>query len=111
LIVLTVVAEVLGLLTLGLIQPWGETWPRWIPVFGGRGVPVRLVTTVAGLGALTVTIYGALFVYTSFNAEMEGARWAVWLINALYAPLLLWGPLLGLVTLHYYRRRSAGSRG
>lgn len=36
-VMLSVVAECLALLTLGLVRPWGEVVPRWIPLIGGRG--------------------------------------------------------------------------
>lgn len=106
LIGLSLIAEVFGFLALGLVRTWGETWPRWVPGLRGRRVPVLPVTVAAGLGALAVTIYGVLFVYTSLSAEMAADPWGIWLLNAVYAPLLLWGPLLGAVTVHYYRRRT-----
>ncbi|UUZ86373.1 hypothetical protein LJK88_25045 [Paenibacillus sp. P26] len=28
-------------LTRGLIAPWGETFPRWIPLWAGKRVPLR----------------------------------------------------------------------
>ena len=28
---------VLGLLTVGLVRPWGEVFPRWLPGLGGPG--------------------------------------------------------------------------
>jgi hypothetical protein len=31
-----------GTVTLGLIRPWGEIWPRWVPFLAGRRVPVAL---------------------------------------------------------------------
>ncbi|MEU1672373.1 hypothetical protein ABZ752_10125 [Streptomyces roseifaciens] len=46
-----------------------------------------------------------MFAYTTFNAEMAASTWGIWLLSIAYAPLLLWGPLLGAVTVHYYRRR------
>ncbi len=106
---LSLASEFFALLALGLVQSWGETWPRWIPLLRGRRVPVLPATIVAGLGALATTIYGALFVYTSINADMEATTWGTWLLNIAYAPLLLWGPLLGMVTVHYYRRRTTVS--
>ncbi|GAA4927101.1 hypothetical protein ACFPM3_08930 [Streptomyces coeruleoprunus] len=104
---LSLVSELFAFLTLGLVQSWGETWPRWIPYLGGRRVPVLPATVVAGLGALATTVFGALFVHTSLNADMAATPWGLWLLNITYAPLLLWGPLLGAVTVHYYRRRTA----
>ncbi|MCO5971703.1 hypothetical protein [Actinoallomurus soli] len=76
---------------------------------GGRTIPVLTATIPAALGAVATTIYGGLFVYTCFHAEINAAAWASWLIKVVYAPLVLWGPLLALVTVHYHlrRRRSA----
>ncbi|MGH3480307.1 MAG: hypothetical protein ACRDQD_26160 [Nocardioidaceae bacterium] len=42
-VVLTVVTEGLALLTLGLVRPWGERVPGWIPHVGGRHIPPRPV--------------------------------------------------------------------
>ncbi|MFI9251234.1 hypothetical protein [Streptomyces sp. NPDC053069] len=109
LVVLSLVSELLALLTLGLVQSWGETWPRWIPYLRGQRVPVVPATILAGFGALATSVYGVLFVYTSLNADMDASTWGTWLLNIVYAPLLLWGPLLGAVTVHYYRRRTAFS--
>ena len=38
---LTVASEGLALLTLGLVRPWGDVVPAWIPRLGGRRIPVR----------------------------------------------------------------------
>ncbi|SEE23649.1 hypothetical protein [Streptomyces sp. TLI_105] len=111
LVALSLVSEVFAFLTLGLVQGWGETWPGWIPYLRGRTVPVLPVTIAAGLGALATTLYGGLFVYTMFHAEMEASRWGTWLLDLAYAPLLLWGPLLAAVTVHYYRRRTTAATG
>jgi hypothetical protein len=109
LIGLSLVSEFFGFLALGLVQNWGEIWPRWIPYLRGRRVPVMLATTLAGLGTLATTVFGALFVYTSVNADMAASTWGTWLLNIVYAPLLLWGPLLGAVTVHYYQRRKTST--
>ncbi|MET9263027.1 hypothetical protein [Amycolatopsis sp. NPDC004079] len=104
LVFLTVLSEGLGFLALGLIQQWGETWPRWIPFAGGKPVDAAKVVIVSSIGAVGTTVYGGLYVYTTFNAEMAGAAWANPLINVIYLPLLAWGPLLAAVTWHYHRR-------
>ncbi|MEV4430042.1 hypothetical protein AB0K23_32695 [Streptomyces sp. NPDC049602] len=104
---LSLVSELFAFLTLGLVQSWGETWPRWIPYLRGRRVPVLAATVAAGLGALATTIYGVLFVWTTFHGEMAASAWGTWLLNVAYLPLLLWGLLLAAVTVHYYRRRTA----
>ncbi|MFJ5675646.1 hypothetical protein [Streptomyces sp. NPDC093097] len=106
---LCVVQEALAFLTLGLVRPWGEVWPRWIPYLRGRRIPVPAAVVPAALGAFACTVYGVLFVWTTLHAEMDITPWGEWLMNACYVPLAAWGPLLAVVTLHYYRRRT-GSR-
>ncbi|TDC27336.1 hypothetical protein E1265_02070 [Streptomyces sp. 8K308] len=115
LIGLSIVAEALGLLALGLVRPWGEVVPGWVPWLGGRRVPVRAVVIPAGLGALVVTtaaVLGAIGWNGSENMAHpdapDGA--AYWVMTAAYAPLLLWGPLLAIVTVAYYRRRTRPRR-
>src|SRR5690349_19230098 len=45
-------SETLGLLTLGLVKPWGEVVPRWVPLLGGRRIPPLVAVVPATLGAL-----------------------------------------------------------
>src|SRR5215218_2707964 len=83
-----------GIVTLGLIRPWGEIWPRWIPVLAGRRVPVAVPTILGGLAALAVTVGGVAFVRLALIEAMglapEPAEpptytgWATW------APGWLW---------------------
>ncbi|MFJ9743434.1 hypothetical protein [Streptomyces sp. NPDC101166] len=103
---LSLAQEGLAWLTYGLIRPWGEVWPRWIPYLGGRPVPVLAAVVPAALGALACTVYGVLLVWTTLHAHMDIAPWGQWILNACYLPLVAWGPLLGAVTVHYYRRRT-----
>lgn len=57
-------AAVGALLTLGLVQRWGEVFPRWMPRVHGRRVPVRLavvpasfVTVIVLAGTLGPTLH------------------------------------------------------
>lgn len=99
----------LALLTLGLVQRWGEVVPRWIPVVGARRVPPLATVIPAGAGALALTVLwlGAMSnVGTIWDIYgLEGAERV--LMVACYAPLLLWGPLLAAVTVSYHRRHRA----
>ena len=96
----------LALLTLGLVQQWGEIVPRWIPLVGGKRVRPLAAVVPAGIGAVALTL---LCVSAMSNVE---EIWAVYgldggervLMIACYAPLLLWGPLLAAVTVSYHRR-------
>lgn len=117
---LSLVAECLALLTLGLVRPWGERLPTWLPFVGGRAVPVRAAVVPASIGALLITALGTYATLNYFfhfvpplndNGEAfptsgPGA-WALW---ACYVPVLAWGPLLAVVTRAYYVRRNRGTR-
>jgi hypothetical protein len=112
LVVLSLVAEGLALLTLGLVQPWGEVLPRWLPWIGGRPLPAFAVVVPAALGALAVT---ALACVTALawngpenNGDPDAPQGVAGLVmTAAYAPMLAWGPLLGVVTVAYWMRRTS----
>ncbi|WP_328834999.1 hypothetical protein [Streptomyces europaeiscabiei] len=105
---LSLAQEGLAWLTLGLVRPWGEVWPRWLPYLGGRPVPVRAAVIPAAFGTLACSVYGVLLVWTTLHAQMDITPWGNWLLTACYLPVAAWGPLLGVVTVHYYRRRTRG---
>lgn len=110
LIGLSLFAEAVGLLTLGLVHRWGEEIPRRIPVLGGRRVPVYAAVVPASLGAALVTLVTWAGAFGWNDAENMGAVDSpdgihYWVMTACYAPLLAWGPLLAVVTVAYYRRR------
>jgi hypothetical protein len=105
---LSLVSMGLALLALGLLRPWGEVVPGWIPLLGGRRVPPLAAVLPAGLAAvlLTVgTVAGAAGWSREFDVAGSPAGAAAWLMTAAYAPLLAWGPLLGATTLAYWLRR------
>lgn len=96
----------LAFLTLGLVRPWGEVWPRFLPVIGGRRVPPRVAIGLATTGGVAATVlwtYSTVLFATGRLVHISGG-WVL-LMTACYAPLLLWGPLVLAVTWHYYRRR------
>ncbi|MGY3333922.1 hypothetical protein ACVW0K_000021 [Streptomyces filamentosus] len=103
-------SETLGLLTLGLVKPWGEVVPRWVPLLGGRRIPPLVAVVPATLGALAaigVVYYFFLSIlFTGYPAGHTATEEVV--LTASYLPLLAWGPLLGAVTYAYYRRRANG---
>jgi hypothetical protein len=107
---LSVLLMGLAALTFGLVRPWGEIAPRWMPVIGGR--PVRRLAAVipAGAGAVALTLlWCAVFsgIDEIFDVYgLDGAERVVVLLC--YAPMLLWGPLLGAVTVSYAKRARTG---
>lgn len=117
LIALSVFAELLGLLALGLVRPWGEALPHWVPLLGGRRIPTAMAVIPASLGALAVTLITVQGAFSWNAPDNMGAPAApdgdkYWIMTATYVPLLLWGPLLAVVTVSYYlRRRRAATVG
>ena len=107
---LVLVSEATALLTIGLVRPWGERAPAWMPLIGGRRVPSRPVVAVALLGSLALTYIwiGAALAYAGgeLGDGFKGSGWEA-LFVAAYAPLLLWGPLVAAVTFDYWRRHRA----
>ncbi len=96
----------LALLTLGLVRPWGERVPRWVPFIGEKRIPPLAAVIPAGVGAVAVTLMwvgvfsdlGPIFALYG----LDGAERVVLLLC--YSPLLLWGPFLGAVTVSYAKR-------
>ncbi|GGP86678.1 MULTISPECIES: hypothetical protein [Streptomyces] len=109
LVFVTLLQEGLGLLSLGLVRRWGEELPRWIPRLGGRRFHPLVAVVPAALGALALTAITCLGAVTwnEVNAANPDAPTgpALWIFNLSYAPLLLWGPLLGVLAVAYWRRR------
>jgi hypothetical protein len=106
LICLSLTIEGLALLAFGLVRPWGEHVPRRFPVIGGRRVPPRLVVAVAGTGTLLITFIALMFFIPGDSiADLEATDAGRVVAVACYLPLLLWGPLLGALTIAYHRRR------
>jgi hypothetical protein len=105
---LSVVQEAAALLALGLVQPWGEIAPPWIPVIGGKRVRsmAALIPALTGAAILTGlwTVSILRMPSSALFDDFENTFQKV-LVSACYLPLLAWGPLLAVVALDYHRRR------
>ncbi|MDQ3692248.1 MAG: hypothetical protein M3464_01290 [Chloroflexota bacterium] len=100
-----------AVLTLGLVQWWGEVFPRWIPVLAGRRVPPALAIVPAALVAVAVTSAGLMFVRLTLLGTIGEAFTFIDSVDwAALAPELLWplwGVALAAATVAYsYRRRA-----
>lgn len=93
-----------AILTLGLVQRWGEIFPRWLPGLAGRRVPVLLAVVPALLVSLLVTSAGLMFVRLWLTGGLSAfdGNWAA-LVPELLWPL--WGVALAAATLAYWLRR------
>ncbi|MEU9300858.1 hypothetical protein [Streptomyces sp. NPDC048269] len=120
-VILSVVSELLAFTAVGLVAPWGESVPRWIPVLGGRRIPVAAAAVPAALGACALTaLWTVLAVVTQVAGTTlqgdplpagfpsEAGGWTALWFYVCYTPLVLWGPLLAVVTVAYWRRRTGG---
>ncbi|HEX7745983.1 MAG TPA: hypothetical protein VF462_12055 [Micromonosporaceae bacterium] len=101
-------AVVGAVLTLGLIQRWGEVFPRWMVGLAGRPVPVLLAVVPATFVTIAVAAAGVSAVSSPKFLDLAGD------LNAAALPLMLW-PLwavaLGTATFAYYLRRRGGFPG
>ncbi|MFJ8668050.1 hypothetical protein [Streptomyces sp. NPDC093600] len=112
-IVLTVAAELLAFLTLGLVRSWGEVFPRRLPFVGGRPVGAAAATSAALAGAVALCALVGWFTYAAYaglgensvGTHTDGPAQQV-LLYVCYLPLLAWGPLLAAVAVAYHRRRA-----
>ncbi|MEV7236553.1 hypothetical protein AB0N06_21955 [Streptomyces sp. NPDC051020] len=118
---LSVVSELLAFTAIGLVARWGEVFPGWLPGLRGSRVPVRLAVVPAALGATVLTVVFSLLspITTVMGMTIRGDELppdapgqgtgvaSVW-FHSCYAPLVLWGPLLAVLTVAYWRRRRGG---
>lgn len=96
-----------AVLTLGLVQRWGEVFPRWMVGLAGRRVPVWLATVPATVVAVLVTSASLGLVTSGTMAHLAGDG------ALLAAPMLLWpvwGVALGAAALGYHLRRRGACR-
>lgn len=95
-----------AILTLGLVQRWGEVFPRWIPFIGGTPVPLALVIVPAGLMSVLITGAGLTFVRLTLTGRYRlDTDWAM------SGPMLLWpawGVALATATVAYFHRTRPG---
>ncbi|CAL9654506.1 hypothetical protein SUDANB15_06713 [Streptomyces sp. enrichment culture] len=122
-VLLSVLSEAFAFTAIGLIARWGEVFPRWIPFLRGRRVPRRAAVLPAAIGAAGLTLlFTLLFVVSEIRGTTirggdlpadypsQAGGWEAAWFSFCYAPLTLWGPLLGVLTVAYWKRRSAAGR-
>lgn len=117
---LSILSETFAFTAIGLIARWGEVFPRWIPVLRGRRVPRKAAVLPAAVGAMILTLlFTLLFIVSeirgttirggelSADSPSQASGWEAAWFYFCYAPLTLWGPLLAVLTVAYWKRRSA----
>lgn len=90
-------------LTIGLIRPWGEIFPRWMPFLAGRRVPVWFAAGPGSFIAAVLCISAIPMIRAFAESGMEGG-----LMSMVIFPFWFWGPMLALAVWGYVlHRRSA----
>ena len=102
------------LLMLGLVQRWGEVFPRWMIGLAGRRVPIALAVVPASLVSVLL-IVGGIGIWSGLaqmvaNLVAGGAEGTEIIGEIIFqvGPTLLfpvWGVALAVATLGYYYRR------
>lgn len=92
-------------LTIGLIRPWGEVFPRWMPGLAGRRVPIAAAAVPGGLIAVTL-IFSAVPMLVMFGEQglVDG------IVGAITFPCWYWGPALALAVWGYVAHRTRSER-
>ncbi|WP_324649312.1 hypothetical protein [Georgenia sp. H159] len=94
-----------AVLTLGLVQRWGEVFPRWVPRLAGRPVPVAAAVVPAGLVAAVLVPAGLSMIRQVLGEAAQIDAIADW---AAFGPTFLWplwGVALAVAALGYALRR------
>jgi hypothetical protein len=103
-----------AVLMLGLVQHWGEVFPRWMIGLRGRRVPIALAVITASFVSVLL-IVGGVAIWSGLSqmvaALAAGGAEGVEIIGAIIfqvGPTLLfpvWGVALAVAALGYYYRR------
>jgi hypothetical protein len=103
-----------AVLTFGLVQRWGEVFPRWMIGLAGRRVPIALALIPASLISVLFVV-GGIGIWSGLgqmvaNMVASGAGKAEIIGGIIFVvgPTLLlpvWGVALAVATLGYYYRR------
>ncbi|GAB3762454.1 hypothetical protein [Microlunatus parietis] len=93
-----------ALLTTGLVRPWGERLPSWLPGLGGRRVPIWLAV-VPGAGAAIMILQFGLRTTPGTIAAVATMTPENWGATAPGLFILPWGIALALAVYGYAARR------
>jgi len=93
-----------AMLTIGLVRPWGEVYPRWIPYLRGKRVRPRTAIVPATAVAVLVTSAGLMYVRWLLLGRIDLAAdtWGLF-VPEFFWPV--WGGALAAATLAYHLRR------
>jgi hypothetical protein len=93
-----------GLLALALVRPWGRVVPRGWLLVGSAGASVLLVA-YGGLNVLVGALVLSGVIHPAGSVDRTALRWHVGVWDLWF---LVWGILLALATVGYWRRTVTG---
>jgi hypothetical protein len=96
-----------AVLMLGLVQRWGEVFPRWMIGLAGRRVPIALAVVPASIMSVLFMV-GGIAMWSGLDRMVAGAVATGQDIVFVGGPVLLfpvWAVALAVATLGYYYRR------
>jgi hypothetical protein len=94
-------------LMLGLVQRWGEVFPRWMVGLAGRRVPIALAVVPASIASVLLMV-GGISIWSGMAEMAENAAATGEDVGIAVGPaalFLVWGAALAVATLGYYYRR------
>ncbi|MEK4936958.1 hypothetical protein BW425_21655 [Bacillus pseudomycoides] len=95
-----------AILTLGLIQKWGEKFPRWFLYLAGKRVPIWFAVIPATCASVLITLAGLkispIIILKILDGSINTGNWGELGPSLFWLP---WGVALGLATIAYYQRR------
>ncbi len=97
---------------LGLVQRWGELFPRWMVGLAGRRVPIALAVVPASIVSVLLMV-GGISIGSVSGQMAAGAAATGQVMWIVVGPALLfpvWGLSLAVATLGYYFRRRGPCR-
>jgi hypothetical protein len=92
---------------LGLVQRWGEVFPRWMVGLSGRRVPIALAVVPASIVSVLL-IVGGISIWSGYDQMVDAAvasEQDFWIVVGPTLLFPLWGAALAAATLGYYFRR------
>jgi hypothetical protein len=96
-----------AILTLGLVQRWGEVYPRWLWFKKGKRVSPAVAIVPATLVSVILVPAGIMEIRMAFIRGVNPDEWAMTSPGWLWP---LWGAALGTATVMYYLRRRSVCR-
>ena len=101
-----------AVLTLGLVQRWGEVFPRWMIGLAGRRVPIALAVVPASIVSVLLMV-GGITIWSGYAQMVDAAVATGQDMVIVVGPTALfpiWAVSLAMATLGFYYRRRGPCR-